>query len=224
MPEHRTHVRWDDRTKDLFLERLKTHGGIVAAALRDIYQLPNNEKNQAPGVNVYYGIIKRDPEFAARVEQTLDEIRGEVEAEIHRRGVKGWDEPVYQKGERALDHDGSPASIRKYSDFLLIARARALMPEKYGNKTTVDVNHNISHQHLVLTLHPSDLLYLDEHERVTLHRYMTKIRNGKKREALGEAGDDVRPLPNPAKMIDITPEPAPSDTLDDDPVLSEILQ
>jgi len=45
-----------------------------------------------------------------------------IEAEIHRRGVQGWQEPVWQMGQYC-------GEITKYSDVLLIFYAKRRMPE-----------------------------------------------------------------------------------------------
>src|SRR5205807_601275 len=55
-----------------------------------------------------------------------------IEAEIRRRAMEGWDEPVYQQGARV-------GTVRKYSDTLLIFYAKRRMPE-YREKQALDVN------------------------------------------------------------------------------------
>ncbi len=58
-----------------------------------------------------------------------------LEAEVHRRAVIGWVEPIFGK-------DGMVGVKRKFSDTLLAMRARALAPDRYGDKagTAVQVN------------------------------------------------------------------------------------
>jgi hypothetical protein len=54
-----------------------------------------------------------------------------IEAEIHRRAVEGVDEPVgWYRGEAG-------GTVRRYSDNLLMFRAKALMPEKYRERVEV---------------------------------------------------------------------------------------
>ena len=72
-----------------------------------------------------------------------------VEAEIHRRGVAGYQEPVIYQGQlmgRWADSEGNtvledtegalfvPLTVTKHSDILLIFLAKALMPDKYRDK------------------------------------------------------------------------------------------
>ena len=55
-----------------------------------------------------------------------------VEAEIRRRGVEGWDEPVFQGGKRV-------GVIRRYSDRMLEILAKAHRP-KFRENTRVEVS------------------------------------------------------------------------------------
>ena len=63
-----------------------------------------------------------DPEFRAAFETADADACDVIRGEIHRRGVDGWDEPVYQGGEFV-------GTIRRYSDVLLRLLAQSKMPE-----------------------------------------------------------------------------------------------
>lgn len=63
-----------------------------------------------------------DKRFKALWRKALDEYSDVLEAEVHRRGEKGWLEPVFQGGKKV-------GTIRKYSDALLLAALRAKKPE-----------------------------------------------------------------------------------------------
>jgi hypothetical protein len=65
--------------------------------------------------------------FKGLFDEAYQEACELVEAEIHRRGVKGWDEGVWYKGDEV-------GTVHKYSDILLIFLAKALMPDKYRDK------------------------------------------------------------------------------------------
>lgn len=54
----------------------------------------------------------------------------QIEAEIIRRGLHGWDEPVFHNGQEV-------GAVRKYDSRLLIAAARANIP-KYRDATLVE--------------------------------------------------------------------------------------
>ena len=59
-----------------------------------------------------------------------------IEREIDRRAIEGWDEPVHYKGERV-------DLVRKYSDTLLIFRAKGQMPQKYRDNSAVELSGNV---------------------------------------------------------------------------------
>lgn len=74
---------------------------------------------------------KVDADFEEQVQESL-QLYGEcLEAELHRRGVEGWDEPVYQKG----DHVGD---VRRFSDACLLAKTKKCV-RGYGDRTELDV-------------------------------------------------------------------------------------
>ena len=108
-----------DARKQAFLEELAAHG-IVARAARAAS--PN-----AAGycVSTFRDARNRDPEFLAAWDEAMEEARGAVECELHRRAVEGWEEPIYggKYKERIV------GTTRRYSDRLLELRAKALLPE-----------------------------------------------------------------------------------------------
>lgn len=63
-----------------------------------------------------------DPEFAKRYQLAESDAADAIRGEITRRGITGWEEPVYQHGKKV-------GSVRKYSDQLLALLARARLPE-----------------------------------------------------------------------------------------------
>lgn len=82
---------------------------------------------------------KTDPEFAREWDEAL-EIGGlvqlsECEKEADFRGRIGWLEPKFFEGHIC-------GFIRKYSDGLLLARLKALAPQKYGDKTKAEATVN----------------------------------------------------------------------------------
>lgn len=69
-----------------------------------------------------YAWKRDDAAFRARYELAEEDANDVIRGEFHRRGVIGWDEPVYQGGEMV-------GTIRRYSDGLLRALAQSRMPE-----------------------------------------------------------------------------------------------
>ncbi len=73
-----------------------------------------------------YDWFHRDPEFLARFREAELDANDVLEAEMHRRGVLGYDRPISIGGQREV--------VREYSDPLLLALARARMPHKYRER------------------------------------------------------------------------------------------
>lgn len=115
--------KFDESAKARVIENLATLGAMTQAA-------------QCVGVT--YETIrvhrKSDPEFDAACENAIEAYRDALTAEVHRRGVEGWDEPVYQKGE-LVGHK------RVYSDRMLEMQAKRFIPE-YRDKQQIDHNHS----------------------------------------------------------------------------------
>lgn len=79
---------------------------------------------------------KSDPEFAAAWNEAMEQYRGVIETEIHRRAIEGVEKPIYQQGVRVDQHD-----VREYSDQLLSLHARRHIPD-YREKIQVDAQHS----------------------------------------------------------------------------------
>ncbi len=68
--------------------------------------------------------IKSNKEFAALFEDAREDATEILEAEAHRRAIKGVSEPIYYKGEKV-------GAVQKFSDTLLIVLLKANAPDKY---------------------------------------------------------------------------------------------
>ena len=99
-----------------------------------------------------YALRKTDPDFAREWDEAADigdKIQlSECEKEADFRGRLGWLEPKFYEGRVC-------GFIRKYSDGLLLARLKALAPEKYGDKAKADATLN-SPQGIVLEFVSAD--------------------------------------------------------------------
>ena len=98
-----------------FLAALEASGNISAAA-----------RQAGVGRATTYRHRKAEPEFAAAWEEAMETAADAVEEEIRRRGVDGWEEPVFHGGQEV-------ARIRRYSDILLMFLAKKLRPEFRDN-------------------------------------------------------------------------------------------
>lgn len=72
------------------------------------------------------------PEFAAKWDRALKIGVSALEDEAHRRGFEGTEEPVYHLGKTV-------GTITKYSDTLAIFLLKAHDPEKYRERSSVDL-------------------------------------------------------------------------------------
>lgn len=116
---------------ETFLAELARHGLVNRAARA---ATPHAHAKWS-AMKTFYDRRNRDASFAEAWDQALAHACGEVEAELHRRAVEGWDEPVFQRGERV-------GTVRKYSDRLLELRAKALMPS-YREHQRLDLNADV---------------------------------------------------------------------------------
>lgn len=73
---------------------------------------------------------EHDPAFSAAFDQAAVEATDRLEAEARRRAVDGVDEPVFHRGEEV-------ATVKKYSDLLLIFLLKGALPSKYRERHEV---------------------------------------------------------------------------------------
>ncbi|MGH8323238.1 MAG: terminase [Steroidobacteraceae bacterium] len=90
--------------------------------------------SQAAGISRTYAYQARDadPQFAAAWDEAEQSAVDVLEAEARRRAAVGVSEPVFHKGVQI-------ASVRKYSDVLLIFLLKAHRPEKYRERIQHEV-------------------------------------------------------------------------------------
>lgn len=76
---------------------------------------------------------QKNPEFSLAWIEATQAYRESLEHEAYRRAVNGTLRPVYYKGNEV-------GSVREYSDRLLELLLRANDPQKYGNRSQVDID------------------------------------------------------------------------------------
>ena len=69
-----------------------------------------------------------NPEFAAKWDAIAEEVADAMEQELYRRAVEGVEKPVFFQGDEV-------ATVREYSDTLLIFGLKGARPEKYRERT-----------------------------------------------------------------------------------------
>ena len=105
--------------KNAFLEAYKECGVIRHAC-----------DGSGIGRSTVYAWIDDDPEFLPRLRSVHSQVLDVLETALFRRGVVGWEEPVYQSGRLV-------GSSRRYSDACLIFALKAADPAKYRERYDV---------------------------------------------------------------------------------------
>lgn len=103
-------AQWTARAKARFLRAYRQHGNLRASAT-----------SAGCGRRTVYGWLEKDPRFKALMAEALDDALDALEREAWRRGVEGYDRPVYQGGEEV-------GKVREYSDTLLTIMLKAKRP------------------------------------------------------------------------------------------------
>ncbi|KON64793.1 hypothetical protein KOEU_17630 [Komagataeibacter europaeus] len=114
-----------------FVEALRNTGNVSEAC-----------RLSGIGRTTAYQMRETDPAFAAEWDEAMQIAMDSLELEAWRRGRDGYDEYVTCKDGLVYDQDGKPVLQRRYSDSLLTTLLKAHRPEKYRDRSTVDMNVN----------------------------------------------------------------------------------
>lgn len=106
----------------------------VKRLVLDEYAKSGNLSIAAKAVGIsrqtHYDWLKQDPEYELAFQDARDQYIDRLEAEADRRGVAGVDKPVFYQGNQV-------ATVKEYSDVLLIFRLKALRPEMYRDNVDI---------------------------------------------------------------------------------------
>lgn len=165
--------------KQAFLKVLAQTGSFSAAARAASPHTPTG------ALGTFSDEAKREPKFAAAIEEAKQAYASVVLAELHRRSVEGYDEPVFSgKGFRSVDHDGRPASVRKYSDRLMEVALRNsyIFGSTFAQNSKVEMDGKITHQSTTpqLTITESEIHRLSSDQRRALIPILRSIAELKK--------------------------------------------
>ena len=122
-----------------------------------------------------YKHATKDPEFAVAFAEAKSLGDLALEDEARRRALHGWDEPVIHQGRPQYGFDDITGekvaiTIRKHSDVLLIFLLKGAFPEKYKDRTAVDIAGSIT------TDLGLDFEQLDVDELVHLRNLLTRAK------------------------------------------------
>lgn len=114
-----------------FLEALRNSGNVSEAC-----------RLAGIGRTTVYHLRETDPAFASEWDEAIQTAIDSLELEAWRRGRDGYDEYVTCKDGLVRDADGNPVLQRRYSDSLLTTLLKAHRPDKFRDRSTVDMNVN----------------------------------------------------------------------------------
>lgn len=119
--------------------RLKTFTPQAQERFLEILEQTGRITDSCMAANVtlrmYKDLLKASSDFVDACEEANQRYNDAVEAEIHRRAVVGYEEPVFYRGDKT-------DTIRKYSDSLLLALARRRI---VGYRDSLKVEGKVDH-------------------------------------------------------------------------------
>jgi len=107
------------------------------AALEDVGLATTAAARIGADLRELYLRRKNDGDFRQAWEEAQELYVDRLEAEAYRRGVEGWEEPVFHNGVQV-------GAIRKYSDQLLVAQLKGRRPRVYRERVDVEQNLQVS--------------------------------------------------------------------------------
>ena len=116
-------------SRALFLEHLRQSANVTASA--DFALVDRS---------TVYRWREEDAAFALAWADTLEAATDALEAEARRRAMDGVEEYLTGKDGLIRDSDGRPVMQRRYSDTLMVQLLRAHRPDKFRDRSTVDLN------------------------------------------------------------------------------------
>lgn len=149
---------FDKERKERFLEVIRKYGQRPLACIEI-----------GVSSNTVTKHLKEDPEFREAFEEAHHVFRSQLVKEAYRRGVAGVDEPIFNRGRRALDvHPEDlekpeneqrlvPASIKRYSDSLLHALLKANLPEFTDKQIVQSIDAGAGNKDAIADLPPDKL-------------------------------------------------------------------
>lgn len=168
MNKRRDHVKLPitDERRTIFLDTLRSTGSFSAAArAASPHALDRHGAHSG-----FRGLMERDPEFAAQVEQARHDALGAVEAEIHRRAFEPPRRPVFSRGEVVGDWED-----RGSSDRLLLRLAEKLDPEGWAPQSRIKSEVDVNVRGVMLAIRPQDVLLLPTDEQQTFVQLLGRI-------------------------------------------------
>ncbi len=113
-------------------QRLEAQSAFLEAYEKTANILRAAEQAEISREIVYYW-LEHDEQFLMVFNLADKAANAHIEAEIRRRAIEGWEEPLVSAGKRL-------GTVRKYSDTLLIFYAKRRMPEYRDKQPDITIN------------------------------------------------------------------------------------
>src|SRR5260221_3742159 len=120
-------------------QRLEAQSAFLEAYEHSANILRAAEQAEISREIVYYW-LEHDEQFLMVYNLADQAANAHIEAEIRRRAMDGWDEPLVSAGKKL-------GTVRKYSDTLLIFYAKKRIPE-YRDKSATIVNNILPKEYM----------------------------------------------------------------------------
>lgn len=187
----RTHRPVDERRREVFLQVLRDTGSVSAACAA---ATPHSDggRETRPGYRSFLDLMKRDPDFAAEVEEAKNHALGMVERTIADRAFNPEQLPIFHRGELVGYRED-----RRDANVLLLRLAERLSDEWSPKKHVKgEVEHRHAHAVFMLEIGHLELLTADERERFLSLLSLIEERSGEpERLPAGRPDDRSHLLP-----------------------------
>ena len=160
------HLPIDADRRRIFLDHLAKGASLVTAARAASPHCTGHDF----GLGGFTALARRDPEFAAEMEQAQLAALGEVEDEIRRRAMNPPTRPVWHKGELVGHYED-----RSSSDRLLVRLAERLDPDHWAPQSKIKSEVDVVVRGAMLAIQPHDVMLLDDADQEAFVRLLTKI-------------------------------------------------
>jgi hypothetical protein len=121
-PQHEIRAEEQRRNQQRVLDAYRRLGNVTAACAQ-----------ASVGRRTHHQWMQRDPLYAVDFGEAREEAVDRLEAEARRRAF-GVTRTLYHAGREITNEQGQPATIREYSDTLLIFLLKGAKPEKYRER------------------------------------------------------------------------------------------
>lgn len=172
----RTNRPVTDERKRIFIDVLSRTGSMSAAAAA---ATPHGESAEGrPGYTSFRDEIKRNPEFAAEVDEAKNRALARVEEAIAERAFTLDEKPIFDKEGRQVGVQVD----RRNANMMLLRLASKLDPDSWADRRKIDgsVKHEHEHRHshgFEFTLRAEHLSLLPEAARHQLVDLLDLIEN-----------------------------------------------